>query len=198
VTVYSLHALTGILGPARMVTAMSGIGVKQRRWKQQTITVEMDDNTLMLLDFGESTFAVAGGQNIAITSGLGYGRLAFFGTEGSVEAFFAPEGTADQSGSLASVEIVAPKELDGTLGFPGGTFVAQSPGDWPHVQGLHRAIAEAHGYADIMHLIDCLTEHRAPIASAEHGRHVVEIIEAAYRSARSGQAQRLTTTFGAS
>jgi len=32
---------------------MSGIGLPVREWKGQTIPVEMDDNTVMLLDFGE-------------------------------------------------------------------------------------------------------------------------------------------------
>ncbi len=32
-------------------------------------------------------------------------------------------------------------------------------------------------------------------ATAEHARHVVEIIEAAYRAGETGQTQTLTTTF---
>lgn len=34
-----------------------------------------------------------------------------------------------------------------------------------------------------------------PPASAEHARHVVEIIEAAYRAGEMGQTQTLATTF---
>ncbi|CAA9556782.1 MAG: Myo-inositol 2-dehydrogenase, partial [uncultured Thermomicrobiales bacterium] len=31
--------------------------------------------------------------------------------------------------------------------------------------------------------------------TAEHARHVIEIIESAYRASETGQTQRLTTTF---
>src|SRR5918912_1946059 len=62
-TVYCLHELTGILGPVQRVTAMSGIGLPVREWKGQRIEVEMDDNTLVLLDFGNATFAYAFGAN---------------------------------------------------------------------------------------------------------------------------------------
>ena len=34
-----------------------------------------------------------------------------------------------------------------------------------------------------------------PVPTAEHARHVVEIIEAGYRAAQTGQTQDLTTTF---
>ena len=62
VTVYVLHSLTGVLGPAERVTAMSGIRNPMRQWREKRIPVEVDDNSLLLLDFGESTFAMAGGH----------------------------------------------------------------------------------------------------------------------------------------
>ena len=52
VTVYVLHSLTGVLGPARRVTAMSGIRNPMRQWRDKAIPVEVDDNSLLLLDFG--------------------------------------------------------------------------------------------------------------------------------------------------
>src|SRR5215208_2598871 len=69
VTVYMLHSLTGVLGPARRVTAMSGIRNPVRQWREKSIPVEVDDNSLLLLDFGEATFAMAGGTGGA-TAGL--------------------------------------------------------------------------------------------------------------------------------
>ena len=39
--------------------------------------------------------------------------------------------------------------------------------------------------ADAIHLADCILEEREPLIGAEHGRHVVEIIEQVYESARS-------------
>ena len=184
--VYSLHTLTGVLGPAKKVTALSGIGLKERTWKEKTIQVEMDDNTLMLLDFGDATFAVAGGQNCRVSPSIGWGRLAFFGTA----------GTVDMAGHLGGLEVTGPlvPEVLGVK-LPKITVPSAGPSQLEHVKGPHTSIGEAHVYNDIMHLVDCIQTGRPPVPTGEHARHVVEIIEKAYEAARTGQAQELTSTF---
>ncbi|NBD26272.1 Gfo/Idh/MocA family protein [Paenibacillus glycinis] len=57
-TVYPLHELTGILGPAKRVTALSGIGIPEHWFGQERIETEMDDSTILLLDFGQAVHAV--------------------------------------------------------------------------------------------------------------------------------------------
>jgi predicted dehydrogenase len=64
----------------------------------------------------------------------------------------------------------------------------------PYRVGPHREIGEAHGYADIMHLIDCIRDGKDPIPSGEHARHVIEIMEKAYQASREGRTLELTTT----
>lgn len=184
--VYSLHTLTGVLGPAQKVTALSGIGLKERTWKDKTIQVEMDDNTLMLLDFGDSTFAVAGGQNCRVSPSIGWGRLAFFGTA----------GTVDMAGHLGGLEITGP-QLPEVLGvrLPKVTVPSAGPSQLEHVKGHHASIQEAHVYNDIMHLVDCIQHDKPPIPTGDHARHVVEIIEKAYQAAQTGQTQPLESTF---
>jgi predicted dehydrogenase len=76
---------------------------------------------------------------------------------------------------------------------PGGELELELP-EMPYRVGPHREIGEAHGYADIMHLIDCILEGKDPIPSGEHARHVIGIIEKAYQSAREGRTIELTTT----
>ena len=76
VTVYMLHSLTGVLGPAQRVTAMSGIRMPERRWRDKAIPVEVDDNSLLLLDFGNATFALAGGHSSKTGPLLQWGALA--------------------------------------------------------------------------------------------------------------------------
>jgi predicted dehydrogenase len=68
-------------------------------------------------------------------------------------------------------------------------------GSLPHVVGKHREMEEAHVYEDVMQLLDWLREDKPTVASAEHARHVVEIFDAAYRSAQSGEAVDLRTAF---
>jgi predicted dehydrogenase len=50
-------------------------------------------------------------------------------------------------------------------------------------------------YADIMHMVDCALNGKTPVVSAEHARHVIEIIELGYLAAETGQTQTMTTTF---
>ena len=59
----------------------------------------------------------------------------------------------------------------------------------------HYQIQEAHVYEDIMQLVDWIRLGKPTLASAEHARHVIEIFDAGYRSAETGIAQDLRTTF---
>ena len=59
-TVYALHQLTSVLGPAQ-VTAMSGSAIAERSWQGRPVETEVDDNTILLLHFPGGTFAVAHG-----------------------------------------------------------------------------------------------------------------------------------------
>ena len=73
--------------------------------------------------------------------------------------------------------------------------VVPPPGALPFVTPEHAALPEPHVYADIMHCVECIREGKPPVASGEHAAHVIEIIEAGYRAARTGETQALTTTF---
>ena len=83
--------------------------------------------------------------------------------------------------------------------YPGRELAQQAPhgrGDqWllPHVVGPHRDIEEQHVFEDIMQLVDWIREDKPSVVTAEHARHVIEIIEAAYRASETGQTQELTT-----
>ena len=163
-TVYPLHTLTGILGPARRVTALSGLVLKEREFRGQQIQCDMDDSTFMLLDFGDAVFAVL------------YGTV-----KGSAVQGFSPSifGTA---GSVVGVEV-------------NGESVRRDGDHQPHVVGKHTGMHESHVFEDLMQLVDWIRDGTPSIATAEHARHVVEIFEAAYRAAETGQTQELTTTF---
>ncbi len=175
-TVYALHGLTGILGPARRLTAMSGVRLCEREFGGQMWPCDADDNTLILLDFGDNLFAFA--------YGTAAGRL----TEGFSGSYFGTTGS-----------IVGLKLNGEPFDYPGRELAQQAPGRnpslLPHVVGPHSEIKEPHVYEDIMQLVDWIREDKPTIVTAEHARHVIEIIEAAYRSAETGQVQELTTVF---
>jgi predicted dehydrogenase len=173
-TVYGLHALTGILGPARRVTALSGAGIKEREFRGKMYPSDADDNTLMLLDFGDTLFAFV------------YGTFA-----GTLTEFGQPNFYGEQ-GSIIGVKVNG-KPLD----YPGREEAESAGGNalLPHVTGPHRELDEAHVFEDIMQLVDWVRDGTPSICTAEHARHVIEIIEAGYRAAETGQTQALTTTF---
>jgi predicted dehydrogenase len=47
----------------------------------------------------------------------------------------------------------------------------------------------------VQHLVDCVRERRHPVLSAEHAIHVLEIVEAVRRSAETGRAVEVLSTF---
>jgi predicted dehydrogenase len=92
------------------------------------------------------------------------------------------------------------RDLNGKpLDYPGRAEADAHPqGDQillPHVLGAHRDIMEQHVFEDLMQLVDWIRDDTPSIVTAEHSRHVIEIIEAGYRAAETGQTQVLTTTF---
>jgi predicted dehydrogenase len=170
-TVYGLHTLTGILGPAKKVTAMSANLVKEREFRGETYACDAADTTLMVVDFGEGRYSfVYGTLNGNVSD---FGQPSFFGSKGS---------------------IVGTKLNGEDIDYPG-------KGDThffgPHVSGPHVGVEEAHVFEDMMQLVDLVREGTPSLATAEHACHVIEIIEAALKSADEGRAVDLKTSFDA-
>jgi predicted dehydrogenase len=179
-TVYALHGLTGILGPAKRVTAMSGVRIPMREFRGQMVHCDADDNTLVLIDFGNNVFAMAYGTPAGAVSEDD--SASFFGTKGQIVGLTLNGAPIDYAGST-----IADSHPEGR--WSGNQWIL------PYVTGTHRDIAEQHVFVDIMQLIDCVNGGPPPIASAQHARHVIEIIEAGFAAATTGQTQTLTTTF---
>jgi predicted dehydrogenase len=180
-TVYALHQLTSVLGPAQSVIALSGIRIRERQFLGARIPIEADDNTILLLDFGDGLLAVAYGTAAGRHSGL-FAAGTYFGTRGTID------------GILLNGE---PFE------FPGDELLRGAPPSdrnaqllvLPHVVGRHRDIGEPHVFEDIMQLVDWVLDGTPTPVRAEHACHVIDIIESGYRSARTGRRQELTTSF---
>ena len=192
VTVYVLHSLTGILGPAERVTAMSGIRAPVRHWRDKEIPVEVDDNSLLLLDFGNATYAMAGGQAGRTGPLMQWGAMGIYGSGGAIETLEIEPLSGHPTRLAVSAEPGAAEHAGLRLA-DDGTY---TPTDWlPHVTETHAALPEPHVYADILHAVDCIEQGTPPLVSGEHGAHVVEIIEKGYLAARTGQTQLLESRF---
>ncbi len=148
-TVYGLHTLTGILGPARRVTAMSGVGIKEREFQGQMYPSDADDNTLMVLDFGGATFAFVYGTFAGDLTD--FGQPSFYGTKGSITGLNLNGQPLDypqprRSSNPASSARTSPARI--------------------------ADMEEAHVFEDIMQLVDLAREGIPTVATAEHARHV--------------------------
>jgi predicted dehydrogenase len=178
--VYGIHEITGILGPAKRVVAFSGITDAVRTVRGSgsfaglEMPVEVADNNLFMLDFGDSVFAVVDGT---------YNLHAFTGPKVEI---FGREGV---------VNILQPGHDDLELY---RTDLAPGVDGWIRPsQPLATSEARAlYGRALMVgHLAECLRDGTRPVLSAEHARHALEIMLAVETSARESRVVDLTTTF---
>jgi predicted dehydrogenase len=164
--VYSITSLTGILGPAKRVTAMTGTAQLHRLVNGRRIEVEVEDNAQILLDFGETAFAV-------VTSGFTMQKyrspaLELYGTEGTIQMLgddWAPEGYELWQNSVDAWQ----------------TYYETDP-HWQWTAGLP-------------HLVECIRKSEKPQVTPEHAYHVLEIMLAAQSSGRTGVAEVIKSTF---
>ena len=179
-TVYALHAMTGIYGPAKRVTALSGQRYHDYEFDGKHIDSEVDDSTQMILDFGDAFFGVVytslkgdfGNHN-------GFSTITF-GTEGRIM-----DGKIQ--GRNGEVQLYDPQK-------PDLKFIRDNMG-MPHLNDHQVRLGESHIFEDINQLADWVLNGVPPYGTVEHARHVIEIIEAAYKSAETGRVVELHTTF---
>lgn len=162
-----MHTFTGILGPAKRVTALSGVSIpevtiRSGLAKGKKIKVEVDDNTLLLLDFGENTFAYVD-ATYCMRANRGP-ATAFYGSKGVI--------TSGPSGTAGPLEVYTEKEELAIRGW----ITPYSP-----IGSIKPAWNLGNG---VIHFAECIREDKKPVISREHARHVLEIMLKAYESAK--------------
>ncbi len=196
--VYNLTTLTGLLGPAKHVTAMLSIVTPTREIldpgtitaeaedpamaelarksrSRETITVEAEDNSMVLLDHGDGVIS-------HIQSSFNY---------------FSPHGYHDGSQeSRYTVTIVGSGGFMGLVGYdwePHGVDLATE--EQPE---LVRSSTDAEGYVwelGAALAAESLVTGRELLVTPEHALHVLEIITAANESQETGRRVALTSSF---
>ncbi|SDS44977.1 Gfo/Idh/MocA family protein [Jiangella sp. DSM 45060] len=187
VGVYGIHELLGLLGPVRRVTAFSGITdpvrtVRRGPYKGLEIPVTADDNTLMLLDFGDSVFATVDSTfNVYASKGP---RIEIYGREGALNVNY----NINQSGPAPQLEVyrtdINGSEFDG--------WVAPNLG---HLSGAETWALNLKRALLVDHLADCVLGGTSSALGADLARHALEIMLGAYESARTGAAVPIDSTF---
>ena len=164
--VYNVTTLTGLLGPAKRVSAMMGVAIPEREVEGQRVKVESEDNAHLLVDFGDSVFAV-------ITTGFTMQRsrgpsIELYGTEGTLQMLgydWGPEGYELWKNDVGAWEVHPNPDRK-----------------WPWTDGLR-------------HLVDCIRNGSSPVITPEHGYHVLEIMTRAKASARDGVRRDIESIF---
>jgi len=173
--VYSLHAITGILGRVRRVISFSNRPLPERHWNGKRIRVEVDDNVVLSLELEHNRLATISTAFSANLSILHWGHLAISGSEGALEVRRLPDRSSCYELVVRSVG--EPKAERQTF----GTGLGET----------HDALDEPHVARDLLDFVEAVLDSREPGARAEHACHVIEIIEAAERAAQTGSAVRV-------
>jgi predicted dehydrogenase len=177
--VYRLHAMTALMGPVKRVQAMGAIGNASRIVRAgplagQTIAVTSPDQVLMNLEFA------SGALGQLLTS---FGAAA---TQAPWLELHFSKGTVSFAGESSDKD--APASIyfddDSPLGLEGWVHGLRPP-----PPGDELGVVET----GVSHAIGCLLGEERPILTAEHARHVLDIILKAYDSIRDGQSHETET-----
>jgi len=173
--VYNLASLTGLLGPAKYVSAMTSIVTPVRTTDNKgEIPVEAEDNAIVLMDHGNGILS-------NVQCGFNY---------------FDPYGHEGTGQNQHTISVWGTKGNMGLVGYdwaPFGVDLATLEQETPV-----RYVADAGSYVwqqGASVIVEALATGKEPLITAEHALHVLEIIEAARKSGATGERIRLKSTF---
>ena len=164
--VYCVTSLTGLLGPAKRVAALTGVAIPEREVNGRKIQVEAEDNAQVLIDFGDSCFGV-------VTSGFTMQQyrcpaVEVYGTTGTIQMLgddWDPDGYELWQNAAGCWQVF--KETDP---------------DWIWSDGLR-------------HFVECIRNDTPPLVTPEHALHVLEIMLKAQQAGREGRTLEIESTF---
>jgi predicted dehydrogenase len=164
VGVYALHVITGLLGAASSVAALSErtrdeFVVRDGPFAGKTIPVTSDDAWQVLVRAGDC--------------------LA------SIEANFATVDSAAADCELrGELGAVAFSLFDVSRPI---SLLEPGSDDWVELPVAHERAAGPDHLLGVQHLLDCVEQRTQPLLNAAHAAHVLQIIEAAREAASSGR-----------
>lgn len=173
--VYNMATLTGLLGPAKSVMAMTSIVKPERTVDDKgKIKVEAEDNAQVLMDHGNGVIS-------HVMCGFNY---------------FDPHGHEATNQTLHSIQIYGDKGNMRLIGYdwePKGVVLDASWTDPPVMR--HKEAAGYQWQEGATNVSESIVKQIEPRINAEHALHVLEIIEAARKSSARGTRVKLESTF---
>ncbi len=164
--IYNVTTLTGLLGPARRVTALTGIAVPEREIRGEKVRLEIEDNAHLAIELGDGCLA-------AVTTGFTMQQyrgpaIEVYGTTGTMQMLgddWDPDGYELWRGDVGAWQV----------------FKESDP-EWPWTDGL-------------AHVVDCIRKRVPPQVTPEHAFHVLEILVKARAAARDGETKAIDSAF---
>lgn len=169
--VHGLSQITAILGPVRRLACFSGRTLEERittagPYAGTRIPVNIDDNSLLMLDFGDATFGFLD-STYCVEQSLSP-RLEIHGSDGTLTV--VGRGPGNQTLQLYQTTAKEWREVE----------VPPAP----PVRDL-----------GTLHLVTCLREEQPLILTGERGRHLLDVMTKATVAAREGRTVETETTF---
>ena len=173
--VYNLTFLTGLLGPARNVAAMTSIVTPQRTIQDKgEIKVTEEDNAMVLLDHGQGV--------------LSHVECSF--------NFFNPNDHAYAEQDHHTLSVTGRNGVMQLAGYDWGPHAVDlSTAEEPNYKRFADAPHDYVWQCGAALVAECLATGKEPLFTPEHALHVVEIMTAARQSQQTGRHIPLQSTF---
>ena len=173
--VYNLATLTGLLGPAKSVVAMTSIVTPTRKVNDKgQIKVEAEDNAIVVMNHGNGILS-------NVMCGFNY---------------FDPHGHEGKGQEKATISIVGSGGNMHLVGYDWSPFgVDMATIQQPETQ---RFVTDSKGYQwqeGATVIAECMATGKEPRINAEHALHVLEVIQAARESQAIGKRVDLVSSF---
>jgi predicted dehydrogenase len=178
--VYNLMTLTGLFGPARSIVAMLSIITPTRNIRGKgRIKVEAEDNAMVLMDHGDGAIS-------HMQCGFNYHKGGHHAATNQSHHTISITATGG-SMYLAGYDW-APHGVDLALRAQGNKIVRHVDAKNTNVYPRTGLYGEGYSWQQgASHVAECLATGKQPEVSAEHALHVIEIMNAARESQRTGK-----------
>lgn len=173
--VYNLATLTGLLGPAKNVMAMTSIVTPERTVDDKgRIKVEAEDNAHVLMDHGNGVIS-------HMMCGFNY---------------FDPHGHEAGSQQLHSIQIYGDRGNMRLVGYDWESNGVWLDDKWDEPATLYHKDADGYVWQEgATKVAEAMVHKTEPLINTLHALHVLEIIEAARKSSETGNRITLESTF---
>ena len=173
--VYNIATLTGLLGPALSVMAMTSIVNPERMIDEKgLVKVEVEDNAHILMDHGKGIIS-------HVMCGFNY---------------FDPHGHEAKGQQLHSIQIFGDKGNLRLIGYDWETNGVYLDDSWDKQATLYEK--ESGGYVwqeGATKVGESIVNQTEPKINVEHALHVLEVMEAARKSSATGTKIKIQSTF---